>query len=341
MINLCSTTGAEANGSAVRDWQWQAQHCITQVADLCRHIKLSRSDLEKVSRAVQTYPFSITPYYLGLAQENSLHDPILRQCLPGAGELRTYPGEDADPFGEANHMPIPGLIRRYPDRALLLINTRCPVLCRHCFRKRLWQCTSAAGPVPPLQEVLEYLSEHPEIREVILSGGDPLMLDDRQLQAILGSLHEIKSVEMVRIATRLPATLPQRFTPELTGLLAAFKPVWIAAHFNHPRELTPQSTGACRRLVEAGMPIVSQTILLKGVNDDAATLRSLFIGLLRCRVKPYYLFHGDPAAGAMHFRVSKERGRAIMRELRETTSGLAIPTYAADTAGAPFKMPLV
>lgn len=341
MINLRSNKTVRVAQADWDDWRWQQRHSITDLQELQRRLTMPVATVAEIEKVNTRYPFSVSPYYLSLARQPSLTDPILRQCLPAAGELQSFPGESADPFAELKKSPVPGLIRRYRDRALLTTNGLCPVLCRHCFRKRGWKyhLTDAAHPAN-LERIITYLNKTPEIREVLVSGGEPLMLEDEILARLLSRLRRVPSIEVIRIATRLPATLPQRITPELVRMIATYGPIWIVAHFNHPLELTDAGIQACNQIVEAGIPMVSQTVLLQSVNDNEAVLRQLFTRLLSMRIKPYYLFHCDPATGTMHFRVTPERGRKLIRKLRATTSGLAIPTYAADRLDAPSKIPL-
>lgn len=341
MINLCFPDpireALNQRPQVWSDWHWQAEHAISDMGTLRRVLGLPQALFESAMQAVDRYPLRVTPYYLALVQDPSISDPILRQFLPAASEMHGYAEASADPFNERQNSPAPGLIQRYCDRAVFALQQPCPALCRHCFRKHLWTAGNRQEPHEYIDAAVDYLARQPQIREIIVSGSEPLMLEDDALAELLARLSDIPHIEVIRVATRLPATLPQRITEELSSTLAAFNPVWLVAHFNHPRELTDASAAACESLCEAGIPVVSQTVLLKGVNDDVATLRELFTGLLRLRVKPYYLFHVDPAAGAMHFRVSVARGRRMLAALRAGTSGLAIPTYAADIPGSTHK----
>ena len=340
MINLCSRQAAGVPSPEWTNWKWQVKHSACSLAQLSKWIVLPLKERQVIRQVAERYPFKITPHYLSLARKPSLSDPILKQCLPGFGEFQAFSGESPDPFREMEQAPVPGLIRRYRDRALVLASNHCAVLCRHCFRKRLWHEPGRPLNNKDLGRIVEYLSANPEIREIIVSGGDPLMLEDDALENLLGGLRQARNIDVIRIATRLPATLPQRITDDLCRTIARHSPVWIATHFNHPYELNQASAAACRKLTLSGVPIVSQTVLLQGINDDFQILRDLFTGLLKIQVKPYYMFHGDPASGTMHFRVSVERGRKLMRQLRNETSGLAIPLYAADKPGADCKVPL-
>ncbi|MBM9612724.1 KamA family radical SAM protein [Desulfobulbus rhabdoformis] len=301
---------------------------------LCRHFSVDISPLQDVAKI---YPARISPYYRQLIQAPG--DPIWHQAVPDLQELSDPEGIE-DPLDEENLSPVPNLVHKYPDRALFLISSQCPVYCRFCTRKRkvgrsemqITEETIAAG--------LDYLQKTPAIKDVLLSGGDPFMLADQQLENILSRLRRIPSVETIRIGTRVPCTLPARVTPELAAMLARFHPLYINTHFNHPRELTAEAKRACTLLADAGIPLGCQTVLLRGVNDSVTTLRELFRGLLAMRVKPYYLFQIDQTKGTSHFRTTIETGLALMAGLIGHISGMAIPTYALDAPGGGGKIPL-
>ena len=312
------------------DWRWQLRHAVRDPAVLSRWLGLGAAAGDAVCRTAQRYPLLVTPYYLALAQRADPEDPIVRQILPDPRELAPDPMGSPDPLAEGRDSPVPGLVHRYPDRALLVATQHCAVLCRHCMRKRAWTPAAASTPPADFGPALAYLREHPGIREVLISGGDPLLLPEETLFGLLAALRALPHIEMLRLGSRLPVVLPQRFTPEFCARLGAVPPVWLATQFNHPRELTPETAQAVGNLLRAGIPVVNQTVLLRGVNDDAPTLAALCTGLLRQRVKPYYLFHGDPVAGALHFRTGVERGLALLAELERTVSGLAVPAFAFD-----------
>lgn len=313
------------------DWQWQKRNSCTSLGELSEIFDFSPKTAEKLKRVSKIYPPLITPYYLSLAEEPKCTDPIVRQCVPSVDEIGTDPeGASEDPLHEKPNSPIPGLVHRYPDRVLVLLSTRCAVNCRHCFRKGMWRMGSGELSGRDITRILEYIAKRPGIREVILSGGDPLLVAPKVLKRVIAQFHALRGVEIVRIGTRLPVVLPQRFTQEFCAGLSSRGPVWIATHFNHPRELTAASRTAVGRLLSAGIPVVNQTVLLKGVNDSYETLRSLFTGLVRFRVKPYYLLHADPVKGAMHFRTGLARGLRLMERLEGNMSGLALPSFALD-----------
>lgn len=319
-------------------WREQMRRAIRDAAVLARHCGLTEQAATQCARVAATYPVCVTPYYLSLARRRSPDDPIIRQILPCTDEL----ADDGmpDPFGEGAG-PLPGVVHRYPDRVLLILTHQCAVHCRHCLRKRLWNASDGTlGNGRRLEQALDYLAQHPAVREVIVSGGDPLLLPDSLVFDVLERLHSVPNIEIVRLATRLPVVLPHRFDARFCRRLGGFGPTWLVTHFNHPRELTEQAEWACTNLVRAGIPVLNQTVLLRGVNDEAETIRALCTGLVRMRVKPYYLFHGDPVAGAMHFRTGIRKGLDIMRALHGHTSGLARPTFAIDLPGGEGKVPL-
>ncbi len=292
---------------------------------------------ETLQRVIARYPLRINPYYLGLIRE--VNDPIYRQCIPDIRELEDGSAV-ADPLNEEGHSPVYGLTHRYPDRVLFLVSSECAMYCRFCNRKRKVGQPSMVTDTS-IEQGIDYIRAHREIRDVLLSGGDPLLLEDARLKEILGAIRAMDHVEIIRIGTRIPCTLPQRVTLELAGLLQEFHPLYMNLHFNHPTEITPEAAQACKRLADAGIPLGCQTVLLKGVNDDPGIMRTLMMKLLTIRVKPYYLFHGDPARGTSHFRTSVNRGLNIIRGLQGHTSGLSIPHFAIDLLGGGGKVPLL
>jgi lysine 2,3-aminomutase len=325
-----------------RDWRWQARHAVTRVADLAAALDLTPRELEGARRAEQQgLPIAITPYYLGLCDPNDPTCPIRKQCVPDARESAVVPGDLADPLGEVAHEVAPHLVQRYPDRALLLATDRCAVYCRFCTRSRMVGDGGGAVTLEALAPAFAYLRAHPEVRDVIVSGGDPLNMATDRIVRLLGAVRAIPSVETIRLATRVPVTMPQRITPELVRALRPHHPIWVMTHFNHPKELTPESLAACARLVDAGFPVMNQSVLLAGVNDDPGTLETLFRGLVRARVRPYYLLQADPVRGTSHLRTPIERGLAIMEALQGRLTGIALPKLICDTPGGKGKVPLV
>jgi lysine 2,3-aminomutase len=315
-------------------WQEILHNSITSPAALNRHVTCDTTALAEV---IANFPMRINPYFLQLLVAPG--DPLWRQVVPDRQELLIGPCL-ADPLDEENLSPVANLVHKYPDRVLFLVSARCAVYCRFCTRKRKVGTHRLQVTAETLEAGFTYIEEHPEIREVLLSGGDPLLLPDEQIEALLERLKHIPSVEIVRIGSRIPCSLPMRVTPQLAALLKKYHPLYINTHFNHPREITAEAAKACALLADAGIPLASQTVLLKGINDNPATLRALFRGLLRIRVKPYYLFQADLTRGTDHFRTRTEAGIELMRSLYGHISGMAIPTFALDAPGGKGKIPL-
>ena len=320
-------------GYDMEPWQHSLQNALTDPRQLASHFAIDPAPLLAVA---QRYPLRITPYYLALLQEPG--DPLWRQCVPDPAEL-TADSLLSDPLSEAHLSPVPGLVHRYPDRALLLTTATCAVYCRFCTRKR--SIGYSPDHTPDFAAALAYIAQRPALHEIILSGGDPLLLGDDRLDDLLSRLRAIPHVATIRIHSRAPVVLPERITERLATLLGRHHPLYLNTHFNHPRELTPEATEACRRLADAGIPLGNQSVLLRGVNDDAETLRSLFRGLLRLRVRPYYLHHGDLVAGTAHLRTTIETGLSLIAALRNTLPGMAIPQYVIDLPGGRGKVPLL
>jgi len=290
---------------------------------------------------VTRLPFGASRYYAGLARsQDPFEDPIAAQFMPRDEELAVLPYESADPIGDSSYFVAPRLVHHYPDRALLLVSDRCATYCRYCFRRHF--TGNGGGQITPeqLEEACGYLSRTPSVHEVLLSGGDPLMLSDRDLGRVIDRLRQVNPAYILRVCTRMPVVHPARITQDLADMLGNAGSVWAIIHTNHPRELTPEFRRAARRLLTSGVPVLNQSVLLRGVNDDAGTLEELFRGLVRAGVKPYYLFQGDLAAGTAHFRVPMEKGIALMRELRGRLSGIALPTYAVDLPSGGGKVPV-
>jgi lysine 2,3-aminomutase len=283
------------------------------------------------------YPLRISSYYLDLIKEHGL--PLFRQAVPDLQELDDFSGLE-DPLDEENLSPVPNLVHKYPDRALFLVSNECATYCRFCTRKRKVGKKSMVITDETIAAGLHYLARTPAISDVLISGGDPLMLSDRRLEGILMAVRAIPSVATIRIGTRIPCTLPTRITPELTVILKRYHPLYINTHFNHPAEITPEATRACTLLADAGIPLGCQTVLLRGVNDNSATMEQLLSRLVQIRVKPYYLFQADLTKGTSHFRTTVTTGMTIMRHLLGNVSGMATPTYALDAPGGGGKIPL-
>lgn len=322
------------------EWRWQLQHSITSAHALATELALSEAERMGAERAEREgFPISVTPYYLGLVDKHDPACPIRRQVVPTVRESDVARGDMRDPLGEEAHEVAPDLVQRYPDRVLLLVSDRCSVYCRFCTRSRMVGAGGGARSLQRLEPALDYIRSHPQISDVIISGGDPLVMSTAKLVSIVQAVRDISSVQTIRLATRVPVTLPQRITAELLSALRPLHPLWVMTHFNHPKELTPESTAACRRLADAGFPVMNQTVLLRGINDDAATLIALFRGLVRERVRPYYLLQMDPVVGTSHLRTSIATGRRLMDELQGRLSGIALPKYIVDTPGGFGKVP--
>lgn len=315
-------------------WQIILQDSITTLDDLKKHLDC---DCTALGDVIANFPMRINPYFLNLIQ--SPGDPIWKQAIPDVAEL--HDGVCAiDPLGEEELSPVANLVHKYPDRVLFLVSSQCAMYCRFCTRKRKVGTDRMRISAATLAAGYDYLRNHPEIREVLLSGGDPLLLTDDMIGTILENLRAIPSIEIIRIGTRVPSVLPMRITNKLIGILKAHHPLYINTHFNHPLEITEEAAAACTRLADAGIPLGCQTVLLKGVNDSAETMRKLMQALLRIRVKPYYLFQADLTRGTNHFRTTTATGIAIMRSLYGHISGMAVPTFALDAPGGKGKIPL-
>jgi lysine 2,3-aminomutase len=316
-------------------WQKSLANSVTSPDELAERFDVDNTMLGRVTAR---YPMRITPYYLGLMEKAG--DPLWLQCVPDMRELEDDQQSD-DPLNEERLSPAPGLIHRYPDRVVFLVSSACAVYCRFCMRKRQVGCVRSVVAENTLEQAIRYIEETAAVRDVILSGGDPLLLPDEKLEYILVRLRRIPHVEIIRIGTRTPVTLPERVTPRLCGMLKRFHPLYINTHFNHPREITPQSARACARLADAGIPLGNQSVLLKGVNDEPEVMKRLMQKLLAIRVRPYYIHQMDLVKGTAHFRTPVGMGVKIMGGLRGHTSGLATPYYVIDAPGGKGKIPVL
>ena len=322
------------------DWRWQLRNRIRTTEDLvCQFPQLLSVD--GIPEASSRFPLAVTPYYASLIRTPDARDPVFQMAVPQLAELNDWPFLTEDPLAEDKDMPVPGLIHRYRDRALLIATSTCSVYCRHCTRKRVAGFREGVITPEELDQAVGYLRDHPEIHDVIISGGDPLTLSTEILEHILARVREVHSVEVLRIGTRVPVVLPMRVNGELVEMLRRYHPLFINTHFNHPVELTLEASEACRMLSDAGIPLGNQTVLLRGVNDSPEILEVLFRGLLRNRVRPYYLFQCDLVRGVEHFRTPISRGIEIMEYLRGRVSGLAIPTFVVDAPNGGGKIPLL
>ncbi|MCG2776662.1 MAG: KamA family radical SAM protein [Desulfobacterales bacterium] len=322
------------------DWRWQVGHRIRSLAQLERMLVLSEDERSAMTRPAGSLPLAITPYYMSLLSRDDPHQALRRTVVPTLQETIRDFGEADDPLGEESQSPVPGLVHRYPDRVLLLLSDFCSTYCRYCTRSRM---VGRGGLYPSrsrLESAFDYIRRTPSVRDVLLSGGDPLLIGEERLSWILSRLRQIPHVEIVRIGTKVPAVLPQRITPKLVRMLRQYHPLWMSLHFTHPDECTPEAYRACAMLADAGIPLGSQTVLLKGINDNVETMRSLMHQLMQMRVKPYYLYQCDPITGSAHFRTPVAKGLDIIRGLRGFTSGYAVPTYVIDAPGGGGKIPL-
>lgn len=333
----------EATTAEWNDWRWQARNRIRSLEMLERVFELSPDEREAVQRHQGSLPVGITPYYASLMSREDAMEPLRRTHIPVGDEYLKTPGEADDPLGEDHDTAAPGLVHRYPDRVLFLATGFCSTYCRYCTRSRM--VGEAGGEYhfsrSEWDQALAYIATHPEIRDVLLSGGDPLTIHDERLDELLTRLRAIPHVEFVRIGSKVPVVLPQRITRSLVRMLKKHHPLWMSVHLTHPSELTPEVTEALSRLADAGIPLGSQTVLLKGINDDPAILKPLLHGALKRRVKPYYLYQCDPITGSSHFRTSIDRGLEIMAALRGHTTGYAVPTYVVDAPGGGGKIALL
>jgi lysine 2,3-aminomutase len=324
------------------DWRWQLRHRLRDRAALERIVELSEGELKAIEQIGGRLPVGITPYYASLMDPVDPDEPIRRTLIPVGGELVRGPGEALDPLDEDGDSPVPGLVHRYPDRVLFLVTVFCATYCRYCTRARMVGHTGEHHfNNAQYEQALRYIAEHPEIRDVLVSGGDPLSLSDDRLDWLLGRLRAIPHVEFLRLGTKIPAVLPQRITPELASMLRRHHPLWMSLHFMHPDEVTPEVARACERLADAGIPLGSQTVLVRGVNDDVDTMKRLVHALLRVRVRPYYLYQCDPIAGSEHLRTPVEKGLEIIAGLRGHTTGYACPTFVVDAPGGGGKIALM
>ena len=322
------------------DWRWQLRNRVRTLEQLQRVLTLVPDELEALKRGGAMLPFAITPYYLSLVDPCDGQQPLRRTVLPSTGEFLRTPGEADDPLGEDGHSPVPGLVHRYPDRVLLLAVDFCSTFCRYCTRSRVVGSGEIAPNESRLELIFNYLRCNPQIRDVLISGGDPLALSDEKLDWILGRLRAIPHIEFVRLGTKMTAVLPQRITPSLCRVLRKHHPLWVSMHFVHPDECTPESAQACGRLADAGIPLGSQTVLMQGINDNVATMKQLVHKLLLMRVRPYYLYQCDPISGSSHFRTPVSKGLEIIAGLRGHTTGYAVPQYVIDAPGGGGKIPL-
>ena len=334
-LNQIASKNLFPKDDGTRDWRILLKNSIVDAEDLARRCNIDKSEVEEV---IKKYPMRINPYYFSLIRRKN--DPIWKQCIPDVNEVRDSFCVD-DPLNEEGDSPVPSLVHRYPDRVLFLISNQCAMYCRFCTRKRAVGKPLKRFAMDDILRGIEYIRVHKEVRDVILSGGDPLLLKDEVLEGIIRGIRNIKHVEIIRIGTRVPCTLPQRITPELCNMLKRYHPLYINTHFNHPREITPESKMACEMLADAGIPLGNQSVLLKGVNDSPEVMKELVHKLLMIRVKPYYIYQADLSKGTNHFRTKIKVGLDVIRALRGFTSGMAVPQFIIDAPGGGGKIPLL
>ncbi len=322
------------------DWHWQMRERVTDAEGLARWLPLSDAQRAEIEACTGRFRMAVTPYWLSLIDPEDPADPIRRQCVVSAEELRRDPNDLADPLSEDAYCVTPHIVHRYPDRVLLLVTMECAMYCRHCTRRRMVGETEETIPLAELDRELDYIRAHKEVRDVLISGGDPLTLPAERLEKILAMVRAIPHVEIIRIGTRVPCVLPMRVDDELVSMLKRFHPLWVNVQFNHARELTPEAAGALGRLADAGIPMNNQSVLLRGVNDTAEDMRDLALGLVRNRVRPYYLYQCDLSEGISHFRTETSKGVEIVHALQGQITGFAVPKYVIDAPGGGGKVPV-
>jgi len=322
------------------DWKWQVRNRIKTADELKKHLPLTKEEEEMVSKTLKILRMAITPYYLSLIDPDDPNDPIRKRSVPTINELFIAPEDLVDPLSEDLDSPVPGLTHRYPDRVLMLVTDQCAMYCRHCTRRRFAGQNDAPILTDNIKKGIEYIARTPEVRDVIISGGDPLNLSDMKLEKIIKSLREIPHVEIIRIGSSIPAIMPQRITEDLVNMFKKYQPIWLNTHFNHPNEITEDSRRACEMLADSGIPVGNQSVLLRGVNDCVPVMKKLVHELVKMRVRPYYIYQCDLSMGLSHFRTPVSMGIEIIEGLRGHTSGFCIPTFVVDAPGGGGKIPI-
>lgn len=331
----------EVSDEQWNDWRWQVRNRIETLEELKKFVSLTPTEEEGIRKALEKFRMSITPYYFSLIDWNNPYDPIRRQAVPTIDETHTSSADLLDPLHEDEDSPVPGLTHRYPDRVLFLITDMCAMYCRHCTRRRFAGQHDCSTPEENIDKAIEYIANTPQIRDVVLSGGDALLISDDKLESIIKRLRAIPHVEIIRLGTRTPVVLPQRITNELVDMLRKYHPIWVNTHFNHSNEITEEATEACRKLADGGFPLGNQSVLLRGVNDCVHIMKKLVHDLVKIRVRPYYIYQCDLSMGLGHFRTSVSKGIEIIENLRGHTSGLAVPTFVVDAPGGGGKTPVM
>ncbi len=323
------------------DWKWQVKNRIETLDELKKYINLTQEEEEGVAKSLQTLRMAITPYYMSLIDPNDRNCPVRKQAIPTGAETYQSAADLLDPLHEDEDSPVPGLTHRYPDRVLFLITDMCSMYCRHCTRRRFAGQTDAQSPSERIQKAIDYIAKTPQVRDVLLSGGDALMVSDDMLESIIKRLRDIPHVEIIRIGSRTPVVCPQRITDNLVNMLKKYHPIWLNTHFNHSKEITAEAAEACSKLANAGIPLGNQSVLLRGVNDCVHIMRKLVHDLVKIRVRPYYIYQCDLSMGLEHFRTPVSKGIEIIENLRGHTSGYAVPTFVVDAPGGGGKTPVM
>ncbi|MDR1792786.1 MAG: lysine 2,3-aminomutase [Bacteroidales bacterium] len=323
------------------DWKWQVKNRIETLEQLKKYVSLTAQEEEGVNESLKRFRMAITPYYLSLIDTTNPHCPIRKQAIPTELETHTTAADLEDPLHEDEDSPVPGLTHRYPDRVLFLITDQCSMYCRHCTRRRFAGQTDNAAPQDNIEKAIEYIAKMPQVRDVVLSGGDALMIYDEQLEYIIQRLRAIPHVEIIRIGTRTPVVCPQRITDNLVNMLKKYHPIWVNTHFNHSQEITAEAIAACAKMADAGIPLGNQSVLLRGVNDCTHVMKKLVHDLVKIRVRPYYIYQCDLSMGLEHFRTPVSKGIEIIENLRGHTSGFAVPTFVVDAPGGGGKTPVM
>ena len=335
-----SYSGVTENDPAWSDWKWQFRHRITTAKDLAEIIPLKEEEQQDIARSLRVFRMAITPYYASLMDPLDPACPLRMQAVPSVLETCVMPWETKDPLNEDSDSPVANLVHRYPDRVLFLVTRQCAMYCRHCVRKRHVGEEDFLISSEEKRRAIDYIAKTPQIRDVLISGGDPLIMDDGELEDIIARIRAIRHVEIIRIGTRTPVVLPMRITSDLLAMLKKYHPIWMNLHFNHPLEMTEQAYKACADLADAGIPLGNQSVLLRGINDDTAVMKELLLKLVQARVRPYYIYQCDLFEGSEHFRTRVETGIEMIRSLTGNISGFAIPRFVLDAPNGGGKVPL-
>lgn len=331
----------EASERDWNNWHWQLKNSVTTIQSLSKFLDLSVNEIRPAQAINDTLPIRITPYYLSLLDKYKADQPLRKSVVPVFDEFLVSRGEASDPLSESHHSPVPNIVHRYPDRVLFLVTGFCSTYCRYCTRSHMVAKDKCHIGIKAWEPGLQYIRQNPNIRDVLISGGDPFAMNDLNIEYLLSRLRDIEHVEIIRIGTKVPVVLPQRINRSLVTVLKKYHPLYISIHFTHPDEITPEVKEACEKLANAGIPLGSQTVLLKGINDNVPVMKQLMHGLLKIRVRPYYLYQCDPILGSAHFRTPIEKGLEIIKGLRGHTSGYAVPQYVVDAPGGGGKIPLL